>query len=81
MVYTAHIVSVDQSGEQWIIHAALTKNKGKYSNDLIYVADHDPGLEVDSKVKIYGTCEGIGYQIQSEEDVISYPAFTFSFYE
>jgi hypothetical protein len=81
MVYTAHVVSVKQSGEEWIILAALKKNKDKYSNYLIYVADHDPGLEVDSKVKIYGTCEGIGYQIQSEEDVISYPAFTYSFYE
>ena len=81
MVYTAHVVSVEQSGEEWIILAALKKNKDKYSNYLVYSADHDPGLEAGSKVKIYGTCEGVGHQFQSEEDVISYPLFTFSFYE
>ena len=81
MVYDAHILSVDQAGDEWIIHAALKKNKDKYSNDLIYIADHDPGLEAGTKVKIYGTCQGVGYQIQSEEDIVSYPAFTFSFYE
>lgn len=67
MVYTAHIVSVEQKGDDWLIIAALKLNKGKYSNFLYYTADHDPGLMPGSKVKLYGICQG-PYQNQAEEE-------------
>ena len=80
MVYTAHITDIQQLDEEWIITAALKKNKSVYSNFLVFMADEDPGLVVDSKVKLYGICVG-AYQIQSEEGDTSYPGFDYLFFE
>lgn len=80
MVYDAHIVSVEQSGEEWIIKAATKLNNKTYSNFLYYMAKEDPGLTAGLKVKLYGICRG-AYQYQSEEGSDSYPCFDFLFYE
>ncbi len=80
MVYEAHIVSVDQVGEEWIIKAAPKLNNKTYSNFLYYMAKEDPGIAVGSKVKLYGICRG-AYQHQSEEGSDPYPSFDFLFFE
>ena len=80
MVYEAHIVSVDQVGEEWIIKAATKLNNKTYSNFLYYMAKEDPGIAVGSKVKLYGICRG-AYQYQSEEGSDPYPSFDFLFFE
>ena len=80
MVYSAHILSVEQVGEEWIITAAARLNNKTYSNYLYYMAKGDPGLTVGSKVKLYGVCRG-AYQYQSEEGSDSYPCFDFLFFE
>ena len=80
MVYTAHIVSVEEAGEEWIITAALKLNKGQYSNYLVFMASEDPGLAAGSKVKLYGKCIG-PYQFQTEEGDSTCPGFDFLFSE
>ena len=80
MVYTVYITKVEQQGNEWIITAAMKKNRNTYSNFLVYAAEEDPGLTVDSKVKIYGTCIG-AFPLQSEEGDGSYPGFDYLFSE
>ena len=80
MVYSVHIVNVTNNTDQWVIQAALKKNKGTYSNFVYYIADTDPGLEAGTKVKVYGVFTG-GYPVQSEEDIVTFPGFDYVSYE
>lgn len=80
MVYTVHIVDIKQASDEWVIQAALKKNKGTYSSFLYYTANTDPGLEPGTKVKIYGVFTG-GYPVQSEEDIVTFPGFDYVSYE
>ena len=80
MVYKAYITDVKQNGEEWIITAALKKNKQGYSDLMVFNASSDPHLEADTQVKLYGTCVG-AYQVQSEEGDRSYPSFDFLYSE
>jgi len=80
MVYSVHIVEVKQVSDEWIIKAALKKNRGIYSSFLYYTANTDPGLAPDTKVKVYGVFTG-GYPVQSEEDIVTYPGFDYVSYE
>ena len=80
MVYSVHIVEVNQLTDEWVIKAALKKNKGTYSSFLYYTASTDPGLVPDTKVKVYGVFTG-GYPVQSEEDIVTYPGFDYVSYE
>ena len=47
---------------------------------MVFMSKEDPGLELDSQVKLYGTCVG-AYQVQSEEGNTSYPGFDYLFRE
>ena len=80
MVYSVHIVNVTNNTDQWVIQAALKKNRGTYSNFVYYIADTDPGLEPGTKVKVYGVFTG-GYPVQSEEDIVTFPGFDYVSYE
>ena len=80
MVYKAYIVDVTQSGEEWTITAALKKNKKGYSDYLIFDSKTDPGLAVDTQVKIYGVCAG-AYPVQSEEGDSFYPRLDYLYAE
>ena len=80
MVYKAWIVEVKENDGEWIITAALKKNKKGYSDFLVFDASADPGLTADNQVKIYGICIG-SYPIQSEEGDTSYPRFDFLYAE
>lgn len=80
MVYTAYITEVKQNGDEWIITAALRKNNSGYSDFLVFMAAEDPALEADSQVKLYGKCIG-AYQVQSEEENLTYPGFDLLFTE
>ena len=79
-VYNAYITDVQQNGNEWIITAALKKNKKGYSDFLVFDSTKDPGLMADTKVKIYGICIG-SYPIQSEEGDTSYPRFEYLYAE
>ena len=80
MVYKAHIVDVTQNGDDWIITAALKKNKKGYSDFLIFESSKDPVLMTEAQVKIYGICIG-SYPVQSEEGDTSYPRFEYLYAE
>ena len=73
-------MEVKQVSDEWIIKAALKKNRGIYSSFLYYTANTDPGLAPDTKVKVYGVFTG-GYPVQSEEDIVTYPGFDYVSYE
>ena len=80
MVYKVHIADVQQNGDDWIITAALKKNKKGYSDFLIFETTKDPELMTDAQVKIYGICIG-SYPVQSEEGDTSYPRFEYLYAE
>ena len=80
LVFDVHIVDVKQVGDEWMITAAQKLNKGQYSKYLVYMAQEDPGLVSESRVRIYGTCTG-PYEIQSEEGNVTYPGFDYLFFE
>lgn len=80
MVYKVHIADVQQNGDDWIITAALKKNKKGYSDFLIFETSKDPELMTDAQVKIYGICIG-SYPVQSEEGDMSYPRFEYLYAE
>ena len=80
MVYSVHIVDIKQASDEWVIQAALKKNKGIYSNFVYYVANSDPGLEPGTKVKVYGVFTG-GYAVLSEDDIVNFPGFDYVSYE
>ena len=80
ITYNTFITDVQQAEDGWIITGALKKNGKNYSNYIIFMAAENPGVEAGAKIKMYGTCVG-DYQIQSEEGIISYPAFNFLFHE
>ena len=81
MVYKIYVTDIQQSGEEWIIFAALDQTaKGTYKNMIVIIASEEPELAVGAQVKFYGTCTG-SYQVQSEEGNETYPCFDYLFVE
>ena len=80
MVYSVYITDIQQSGEEWIIFAAMKKNKAGYSNPLVIVSEEEPTFAVGTQQKMLGTCTG-SYRIESEEDVEFYPSFDLLFWD
>lgn len=79
MVYNLYIVSIQQSGPEWIIEAALNKNNAGYKNMMYFLSEEEPDFEIGSQQLLYGTCIG-PYVIQSAESGSeSYPAFDLLF--
>ena len=80
LVFDVYVTDIKQVGDQWMITTAQKLNRKQYSNYLVYMADEDPGLVADTRVRIYGTCTG-PYEIQSEDGNVSYPGFDYLFAE
>ena len=80
MVYSVYITDIQQSGEEWIIFAAMKKNKAGYSNPLVIVSEEEPTFAVGTQQTMLGTCTG-SYRIESEEDVEFYPSFDLLFWD
>ena len=78
--YNLYIVSIQQHGAEWIITAAGTRSGDTYRNFYVFINDQEPDFAVDEQHLLYGSCVGF-YQIQSEEETISYPACDLLFYE
>lgn len=76
--YTVYIVSIEQSGDEYVIRAAMNKNKAGYKNFLVYMTYEEPVFEPDSQQLLYGKCIGF-YEEQSEEGSENYPAFDLLF--
>ena len=80
MVYTVTIVAVQQSGDEWIVTGAMKQTKKGYDQLIVITTDTEPVYAPGDRVKMYGTCAGT-YQVQSEEDILSYPSFDLLFWD
>lgn len=80
MVYKVYIADIQQSGDEWIVTGALKHTKKGYDNLIIITADEAPAFEIGVEKKMYGTCVGT-HQVQSEEDIVTYPCFDLLFWE
>lgn len=80
--YKIYIMDIASVGDEWIITAAMTKtDAGVLKNKIIVITSEDPGFEVGSAHKMYGTCIG-SYNIQSEEGTeSSLPSFDLLFFD
>lgn len=79
MGYTAYIVDIGQSGDEYIIRMALNKKKNEYSNIILVTTSEKPSFQVGERVTMYGTCAGMslstGIEGEDENDEESYPCF------
>ena len=80
MGYQVYITDIQKSGDEWIISGALNKTKKGYKDTIVITCDEEPAFIVDSQQKMYGTCTG-AYQVQSEEDTVTYPSFDLLFWD
>ena len=81
MGYKVYITDIQQSGEEWIVFAALTKTKkGALKDTIVIVTGEKPDFVVGSEQTMYGTLTGV-YEVQSEEDKETYPSFDLLFWE
>lgn len=81
MGYKVYIQDIRQIGEEWLVFAALTKTEsGKLKDIIVITTAEEPVLLIGSTQKMYGTCTG-AYEVQSEEDTVSYPSFDLLFWE
>ncbi len=81
MGYKVYIQDIQLVGDEWVVRAAMTKtSKGTLKNIIVITSDTEPQLLVGSQQKMYGVCTG-SYQVQSEEDTVSYPAFDLLFWD
>ncbi len=78
MGYSAYVVSVSESGGEYVITMALNRKNGKYSNYILVTSSEQPSFAEGEKATMYGTCEGMslssgddGANAQGE----SYPCF------
>ena len=78
MGYNLYVTDVQQSGEEWIIVAAMTRSGEKYKNLVYFTASEDPGLEIGSRCLFYGEYVG-SYVVQVEDGGEQFPAFNLLF--
>ena len=81
MGYKVYPTQIQQSGDEWLVYAALTRTTRGTLKDLIVITtSEEPDLTLETAVRMYGTCVG-AYEVQSEEDTVSYPCFDLLFWE
>lgn len=59
MGYKCYVVSISQSGSDWILKMALTKKSTGYSGLILVTTQEEPTAAVDSRVMMYGRCVGM----------------------
>ncbi len=70
LTYDGYVTKVDQEAGDWVISLALRKAVTGYADTVLVVADHDPGMALQSRVRVYGTLIGLN---SNEEGSLSYP--------
>lgn len=80
MVYTLYPQEIVQSGDEWIIFAAMTKTKTSYKDMVVIITQDEPAVTVNTAVKMYGECVG-PYEVTSEEGTTVYPCFDLLFWD
>ncbi|MBR4711966.1 MAG: hypothetical protein IKP10_08010 [Clostridia bacterium] len=80
MTYRMYVVSIEKSGDQWLVQMAQRLTSGGYSDIVVVVAKEQPPFEVDSMQQMYGTMMGT-YQVQdSVNGDHFYPCFDLIFW-
>lgn len=78
--YDLYCVSIEQSGDQWLIYMAMTQKKSGYKDIVIVMADDAPPFVENAKVHMYGRCTGM-YEVMSDEgSSAKYPSFELLFW-
>lgn len=80
MVYTVYPQEIIQSGDEWIIFAAMTKTNTTYKDTIVIITQDEPAVTVNTAVKMYGECVG-PYEVTSEEGTVVYPCFDLLFWD
>lgn len=80
MVYTLYPQEIVQSGDEWIIFAAMTKTQNTYKDIVVILTKDEPAIEINTAVKMYGECVG-PYEVTSEEGSTTYPCFDLLFWD
>ena len=81
MGYKVYITDIQQIGNEWLVYAALTKTtRGTLKDVIVVTTAEEPNMAVGTAWRMYGTCVG-PYEVQSEEDTVSYPCFDLLFWE
>jgi hypothetical protein len=70
LTYDGYVTKVEQEAGDWVISLALRKAVTGYADTVLVVADHDPGMALQSRVRVYGTLIGLN---SNEEGSLSYP--------
>ena len=78
MGYNLYVTDVQQSGEEWIIQAAMVRSGAQYKNIVYFNADEDPGLEIGSRYLMYGDYIG-SYVVQTDDGAEQFPGFDLLF--
>jgi len=80
--YKCYLVSVTQSGDDWIYTMALTKSGDTYSKFILVVASEEPKYDIGTRLMMYGTSVGMSVSTGSEQTADgeaeaseSYPCF------
>ena len=78
--YDLYCVSIEPSGDQWLIYMAMTQKKSGYKDIVVVMADTAPPFVENAQVHMYGRCAG-AYEVLSEEGgSTKYPSFDLLFW-
>lgn len=78
--YDLYCVSIEPSGDQWLIRMAMNKSaKSGYRNILIVMADEAPPFVEDTQTHVYGRCTG-PYEVIEEGESTTYPSMELLFW-
>lgn len=78
MAFKAYILDVSPSGDEYIVRMALNRSEGKYKNIILVTTGQQPAFELEERVMMYGTCEGMSLSTGTTDDDVeeeSYPCF------
>ncbi len=75
MGYKCYLVSVNQSGDEWIAQMALTKRGSEYTSIILVTCNELPTTTIGGQVMMYGTCVGMSLPDEGDESQASYPCF------
>lgn len=73
LTFEGYLVSVENKGAEWIMLFALRKNGEAYDSYFMLTSDKESGMEVGSKVKVYGTLVGTSSMRNAQGVEAEYP--------
>lgn len=78
--YDLYCVSIEPSGDRWLIYMAMNQKKSGYKDIVVVMADEAPPFVENAKVHMYGRCTGVYEVLSDEGGSAKYPAFDLLFW-